>query len=271
MQKYTIRFCLFLLLFSGDLSLMAQSHPGRFITVEKQFGDSRIDGYNLYIPDLCTKRSKSFPVIVFLQGGLGVGDEVNKIFNWALPKELKEADQSNPELYDLKLKRFVYVMPHISQGQFYENTHALKRILEEVSETWNVDKRRIYLTGLSRGGHGSWGVASRMPDVFAAVAPICGAAHGIENYANLGSLPIWTSHNLADGVVDYQETKETVAKIENLTGKSFYHSQTIAETDYETHDRIFTSGTNESKSHDAWTEMYNDVRFYRWLLRFRKE
>lgn len=126
------------------------------------------------------------------------------------------------------------------------------------------------MTGLSRGGHGTWGVASRMPDKFAAVAPICGAAHGIADYVNLAKIPILTAHNIFDRTVDYNETKNTVHKIEEISGKTFSQSKSIYEMDYKNHDLIFISGEGEQKGHDAWTEVYNNVNFYKWLLRFRK-
>ena len=64
--------------------LMAQdiekdAHPGKFYTIEKSYENSNVDGYNLYIPNSCTNDSKAFPVIVFLQGGLGVGGSVDAI------------------------------------------------------------------------------------------------------------------------------------------------------------------------------------------------
>lgn len=103
------------------------SHPGKFYTVEKNYDSSNVDGYNLYIPNSCTKDSKAFPVIVFLQGGLGVGGRVDAIFNWELPKELKATKKLGNELNELKLNTFIYVMPHISDGQFYENIDAIKK------------------------------------------------------------------------------------------------------------------------------------------------
>ncbi len=257
-------------------SLLAQDlnenlHPGKFYTIEKSYENSNVDGYNLYVPNSNANDSKAFPLIVFFQGGLGVGGRVDAIFNWELPKELKETKELGSELDELKLNTFIYVMPHISRGQFYENVNAIKEVIEEVSSKYNVDEHRIYLTGLSRGGHGAWGVASRMPEVFAAIAPICGASHGIENYENLTEIPIWTAHNISDNIVDYDETKYTVQKIEELSGKQFSRSKTISEADYKNNDLIFTSGEGDQKGHNAWKEVYNNVKFYKWILRFKKE
>lgn len=248
--------------------LKIDSHPGKSYTIERNFENSNVDGYNLYIPNSCTNDSKSFPVIVFLQGGLGVGGKVEAIFNWSLPKELKETKELGSELKELKLNTFVYIMPHISKGQFYQTVDAIKKVIEEVSRKYNVDEHRIYLTGLSRGGHGTWGVASKMPEMFAAIAPICGASHGIDNYGNLTEIPIWTAHNISDKNVNYNETKNTVQKIEEISDKRFSRTKTISEADYKNNDLIFTSGEGDQKGHNAWNEVYNNVNFYKWLLRF---
>lgn len=161
-------------------------------------------------------------------------------------------------------------MPHISTGQYYhaDNANAIIEILDDVSEKYNVDESRIYLTGLSRGGHGTWGLACRINEKFAAIAPISGAPHGIDKYDGLLELPIWTSHNIDDDVVDYKGTLETVKEIERLSGKKFQWTGSISGVDYKSNDRIFISG--KTGGHNAWDEIYNDPKFYKWLLRFHK-
>lgn len=246
-------------------------HTGTFLTIEKQFSNSQVDGYNLYIPRSCTAASKPFPLIVFLQGGFGIGGKVEAIFKWELPKELKETYTLASELDQLKLNTFVYVMPHITSGEYYHGTAGIDQVIDEVVEQYNIDEERIYLTGLSRGGHGTWGVASKMPDRFAAIAPIAGNTRGVADFTALADLPIWTAHNVADGKVDHYRTENAVRRIEQLSKEKFHLTHTIKEADYLAHDRIFTSGENSSNDHDAWTEMYNAVNFYKWLLRFRRE
>jgi len=100
-----------------------------FKTIEKQYPNSTIDGYNIYLPSSYTKENKDFPILIFLQGGLGVGGEVDKIYNWTLPKMLKDAETLDNELRTLVADTFIVLMPHISEGQFYNNTVALKPFL----------------------------------------------------------------------------------------------------------------------------------------------
>lgn len=246
-------------------------HPGIFLTIEKQFPDSQVDGYNLYVPRTCTVESAPFPLIVFLQGGFGIGGKVEAIFNWELPKELKETQTLATELDTLKLNTFVYVMPHITSGEYYHGTAGIQQIIDEVLEEYNVDATRIYLTGLSRGGFGTWGIASKIPERFAAIAPIAGNTLGVTDFEALLDLPIWTAHNPEDERVDYSRTENAVRKLERLSEGKFHRTSTVAEADYVQHDHIFTSGANPSFEHDAWTEMYNEANFFKWLLKYKKE
>ena len=245
-----------------------RSHPGNLITINEDFPNSTIDGYNLYIPKSCIPDTYQYPVLVFLQGGKGVGGSVEKVLKWGLPNLIISSNSLDTEYDRLLRDTFVVVMPHISHGEFYEGEAAMRTILSRLIKNENVDPNRIYVTGLSRGGYGSWGLAERMSDVFAAAAPICGGGRGIRDYSKLDGLPIWVSHNTEDGIVPYRASSRVVERIEEVSKSKFYHSSSISSTDYETNDRILTS--TKSDSHDAWTEMYSNVIFFKWLLRFRK-
>ena len=249
-----------------------EDHPGTFKTVVKRYPGNQIDGYNLYLPPAYeTQKDTAFPLIVFLQGGMGVGGEVRNILKWELPKELLETTDLSTDLAQLKLNTFIYVMPHISQGEYYQSVAGMLQLLDEIQQNYRVDSKRVYLTGLSRGGYGTWGLASKMPERFAAVAPIAGAAYGVRDYEALFSLPMWVAHNVADATVDHYRSANAVQRIEAMSDISFHRSSNIAEVDYLMHDHIFTSGSNPSFEHDAWTEVYNEPNFYKWLLRFERK
>lgn len=251
--------------------LVKETPAGKAFTISKTYTNSNIDGYNLYIPNSYHTTKKAFPAIVFLQGGLGAGGKTDIIFNWELPKELIEATAVTTQLDSLKLTTFIYIMPHISRGEFYTNEEAIKSILEEVTNKYRIDKTRIYLTGLSRGGHGTWGLASRIPGIFAAIAPIAGASHGINSYEHLTKIPILTAHNKQDRVVNYARTLNSVQQIEQRTNKKFQVANTISEIEFKNNRLIFISGEDPNKGHNAWTEVYNNLNFYKWLLQFKLE
>lgn len=172
------------------------------------------------------------------------------------------------ELDMLLRDTFIVVAPHISHGEFYGGEAAIRTILDRLIQNENGDPKRIYLTGLSRGGYGTWGLASRMSDVFAAVAPICGGSAGISEYNNLEGLPIWVTHNTKDGVVPYRASDGIVKRLEKMFEMPFHQSSSIESVNYEKYNQIFTSTVSES--HNAWTEMHSSINFYKWLLRFSK-
>ncbi|GAB5399330.1 MAG: hypothetical protein Aureis2KO_09150 [Aureisphaera sp.] len=247
---------------------LPNGHPGSLITITQEYGTGTIDGYNLYVPNSCEPNSQKYPVIVFLQGGLGVGGDVDKLLRWALPQMIMEESSLDTELDNYLRDTFVVVMPHISGGEFFNNETTMRQILKEVIATCNVDPDRIYLTGLSRGGFGAWGLGSTMEDIFAAVAPICGGDRGVDSYEALAKLPIWVSHNTEDNVVGYRMSERGVTRLETLSKVKFHHSGTIASADFANENYIFTSRISDS--HNAWTEMYGEPNFYKWLLRFSK-
>ena len=247
-------------------------HPGTFQTIEKKYPNSAVDGYNLYFPPAYEAHPDTMlPLIVFLQGGLSVGGWVGDIFKWELPRELKESADISSELGQLKRNTFIYVMPHIARGEYYLYVDAFEQLLDELTNQHRIDTSRIYLTGLSRGGFGTWGLASKMPERFAAVAPIAGAPHGVRDYEALAQVPTWAAHNHKDDRVDFLHSENAVRRVERTGGVEFHRTTSVAEVDYLKHDHIFTAGTNSDFPHDAWTAMYNEVNFYKWLLRFELE
>jgi len=260
------------LLLPTKQTLITDNKTGDFYLIEKEYPETNVDGYNLYVPKSCTEDSEAFPVIMFFHGGSSVGGgKVDVVYERNLAKYLKETSGLETEIKQLRLNRFVYIIPHISQGQFYHGTPAYPQIIAEVAAQYNIDVNRVYLTGLSRGGHGTWGVASQIPETFAAVAPLCGGQHGVKSYEGFKGLPIWTAHNLADQSVLHEETKGAVEKIELINEAPFHHSKSVKETDYQNHQYIFISGSHPVNNHNAWSEVYTSVAFYKWLLRFERE
>lgn len=243
-------------------------HPGVLTTVTRNYPNSPIDGYNLYVPVSSFESNEKYPLLIFLQGGLGVGGPVDRLLQWALPYEILKSSSLETELDRYLRDTFIVIMPHISGGQFYEGEAALRSIIDDVLKAENADPNRIYLTGLSRGGYGSWGLASRMDDIIAAVAPVCGDGDGVNDYSSLARVPHWVSHNKGDNVVDYQDSERVIGRLERDHGVKFKRTSTLDEADHEKENYIFTGA--DVDSHDAWTDFYAHVNFYKWLLRFSK-
>ena len=91
-------------------------------------------------------------------------------------------------------------------------------LIRHLEATLAVDKSRMYLTGLSMGGEGSWTLACHWPEKFAAVAPICGK-NDPDQAGKLTNLPIWAWHGTADTVIVPKYSREMVAEIRKAGGR----------------------------------------------------
>jgi predicted peptidase len=127
---------------------------------------------------------------------------------------------------------------------------ALLELVEQFAATHPVDRERIYLTGLSMGGYGSWYAAATRPDWFAAVAPVCGG--GDPTWAErLKGVPIWTFHGAVDPVVPVIRSREMIEAIEKVGGSVKY-------TEYPQVD------------HFSWGPAYEDESLYQWMFAQRR-
>ena len=93
--------------------------------------------------------------------------------------------------------------------------------LDYVMKTYPCDPDRVYLTGISMGGYGSWDLAARMPERFAAVSPICGGGDD-KQAGRLVNLPIWAWHGDVDTAVPVSRSREMIAAIEKAGGHPKY-------------------------------------------------
>ena len=126
------------------------------------------------------------------------------------------------------------------------NTDILSALLDEIEENYRVDKNRIYVTGLSMGGHGTWSLAIAQPNRFAAIAPVCGWS--VPSVAcTIKDIPIWVFHGAKDVVVPIAASEQMVEKLKSCGAN-------VKFTVY------------PEANHDAWTETYNNEELYKWFL-----
>jgi predicted peptidase len=128
---------------------------------------------------------------------------------------------------------------------------VVMQILDNSLKMYPVDTKRIYLTGLSMGGFGSWDWAVREPDRFAAVVPICGG--GDESKADrLVNTPIWAAHGDADTVVPVDQTRRMIAAIKKAGGDPKYSEL-------------------KGVGHNSWTPAYSDPDgVVKWMFEQKK-
>jgi predicted peptidase len=182
-----------------------------------------------------------WPLVLFLHGLGERGEDLSVVARHGPPKRLA-AGFSVPA---------IVVSPQCPvTSQFGWSTQAVLALLDDVCERLAVDVDRVYLTGLSMGGYGTWTVACEAPQRFAAIAPVCGGGDPTKA-ARLVGLPTWAFHGAADRLVPLAQSEEMVRAIEAAGGSPKF-------TIY------------DGVGHDCWTRTYDDPSFWDWLLAQRR-
>lgn len=197
--------------------------------------------YLLYLPEGYDKGGKDWPLLLFLHGAGESGDELSKVKTHGPPK-LIESGKDLP---------CIVVSPQNPGRRFGWNTDALNALLDDVTAKYKVDKDRVYLTGLSMGGYGTWALAAAHPERFAALVPICGGGNP-DDAAKLKNLPIWVFHGAKDRVVPPKNSEGMVRALKNAGAKN------VKFTLYPDAD------------HDSWTETYNNPEVWDWLFKQKR-
>lgn len=145
----------------------------------------------------------------------------------------------------------IFAMPQCSKESFWAaEVQTIYALIQKLIQKYDIDTKRIYLTGLSMGGYGTWYTALRYPDLFAAIAPVCGG--GMVWRAGTLRMPIWAFHGTEDPTVSVSETMNMVHQIRNV-GENNDVKMTLL----------------DGVKHDAWNYAYTP-ELAEWLLSKRK-
>jgi predicted peptidase len=124
-------------------------------------------------------------------------------------------------------------------------------LLEKTIREKPVDAKRVYVSGLSMGGFGTWDLMQRRPMLFAAAIPVCGG--GDPHYArSLAAMPIWVFHGSKDTVVKPMRSRDMIAALKQAGGEPRY-------TEY------------KGVGHNAWTETYSNEKVLKWMFEQKRE
>jgi predicted peptidase len=197
--------------------------------------DLRLD-YLLYLPR-DYERKDAWPLLLFLHGAGERGSNIEKVKEHGPPK-LVERGTEFP---------FIIVSPQCPEGEAWNwKLKSLSVLLDEVTTHYKVDPDRIYVTGLSMGGFGTWALAAYTPNRFAAIIPICGGGE-LSSIRRLKNLPIWAFHGAKDPIVPVERSQELMDALKVAHGNmklTIYHDV----------------------GHDSWTATYDNPEIYKWLL-----
>lgn len=186
---------------------------------------------------------KELPLILFLHGMGERGNDLELVKRHGPLKSTEK--QSFP---------FILLAPQCPLELRYSTWELylddLITLIDHISTVYRVDAQRIYVTGLSMGGYGTWELAKKYPDRFAAAAPICGGG-SIEGIERLKDVPVWAFHGAKDDVVPLEESEKMVHALQDVGGNAKL--------------TVYPDAT-----HDSWTETYNNPHLYSWLLKQHK-
>jgi len=217
--------------------------------------------YQVFVPADWNPRSK-WPVILFLHGSGERGDDGLLQTDVGLPHAIRNHAQTLPA---------IVVFPQCRNNKAWTDpdmeAQALSALDNSIKE-FHGDKDRVYLTGLSMGGYGSWDLATRYPKKFAALVVICGGIHGpkdepwltvplandpqvqdpyLETARRIGRTPLWIFHGADDDTVPVEESRKIAAALKQTGGDYKY-------TEY------------PGVQHVSWDKAYAEPDLFPWLL-----
>ena len=195
--------------------------------------------YKVYLPENYNDASTTFPLVLFLHGVGERGDDIDLVETHGLPKVMKNG----------KTFPFITIAPQCPNQEWWSRAEMVKclvYLVKKIIKMYNVDNRRVYVTGLSMGGYGTIALANERPDLFAAALPVCGGAD-FSDYSNLKSLPIWFFHGSEDDEhpASYSEKIYNALKDQNKDVKLTIY---------------------DGVGHNSWDLTYDNQEIYDWLL-----
>ena len=197
--------------------------------------------YLLYLPRDYEK-NESWPLMLFLHGSGERGEDLEKVKLHGPPHLVQEGREFP----------FIVVSPQCPNGRWWEPVE-LAALLDEMVEKYKVDKDRIFVTGLSMGGFGTWSMAAYQPDRFAAIVPICGGGEPFT--AKLFSkVPVWVFHGAKDTAVPLERSEKMVEALKKSGSTNVQFT-------------VYPDGGHA----DAWTRAYTDPKLYEWLLQQKRK
>jgi predicted peptidase len=192
--------------------------------------------YLLHVPAGYARSRTRWPLLLFLHGAGERGNDLALVKKHGPPKFVDD-DPDFP---------FLMVSPQCPADQWWD-VEVLAALLDSVTKRYRVDPKRLYVTGLSMGGYGTWALALHQPKRFAAIAPVCGGGNRLLA-KRIAHLPVWAFHGAEDDVVPLDQSEKMIQALRAAGSAPKFTVYPDA-------------------GHDSWTETYANRELYEWLLR----
>ena len=196
-----------------------------------------------YLPPNYNKDTSTYPLVIYLHGGSQKGNDLEKLKIYGLPYLVDQGKEFD----------FVMVAPQCPEGRDWSTENWFDSLYNEVTSNHRIDKSRVYVTGISMGGYGTYITALDHPEKIAAIVPLCGGVNDsdISRICTLKDIPILTFHGTADDAISIYETERIEESLKKCNGDITFH-------------RL------KGEGHEIQYLYENKPEIYEWLLRQRK-
>lgn len=169
--------------------------------------------YWLYTP---SDPTENMPLIVYLHGGSGKGDDLNLITAVdGFPQYLQSG-----QLGDVRAYVVIPQLPSTQKG-WVNAAESISELIDHTVSTYKINKSNISLTGHSMGGTGTWNLACTYPSLFARIAPLSGSIRNTPDIIdNLKNIPVRAFVGSADTIVPPDSSKEVIAALKAAGGSA---------------------------------------------------
>lgn len=200
--------------------------------------------YLLTLPEGYDKdATKKWPLLVFLHGAGERGDDLNLLKKHGPPKLIAAGQKFEA----------IVISPQVKSGEYW-NPHGVKALVDVIKKSHRVDDYRVYLTGISMGGFGTFDTITQYPTTFAAAIPICGGAGiNVVKFGAIKDMPIWIFHGGKDPVVPVQFSEMAM---------NWFKREKAPNVKLTIH---------PDAQHDSWTQTYDNPEVWKWLFEQKRK
>lgn len=201
--------------------------------------------YLLYIPPAyLEKKNEKWPLIVMLHGSGERGCSPKHLSKFG-PFQAAQRQRDFP---------FLVLGPVCPKGHWWSDattTLSVMGLIDNIVSQYNVDPNRIYLTGFSMGGFGTWDYAIQFPRKFAAIAPICGGGNPYR-VSRIRHLPVMVFHGKNDKKVPFWQAQQMALTLSKMGGNVKFMMY-------------------PNTGHYIWQKVYEKPSLYSWFLQHNRQ